>query len=223
MSAQVIETFNGRLWAQLDAARCARKIVLPDGTTWSRVRVGALVSLSGAATSVTPVFGMGICSGTTNIFGDATTTHWIGIYSVANWTYNGSGGYASGTIAFAKKVGASVTTSGGASGYDIADCGVLNHVSGYFVDIVRGSPNYTIEIVANDTVPTGANSLSVTTFGNLMKYKQSINSFRPAGYYFTSSTIACDESVDGYFDSANVSWSGTGTAFCIDRIDTAVF
>jgi len=223
MSAHEIESLQGRLWGLLDASKCARLITLPNTTNWSRIRVGALVALNGAATVTTPTWGMGICKGTTNILGDASVDHWIGVYSTGTWTYSGSGGYSSGTLAYYKKVGVTLTGGGGLAGYDIADEGVYDHVSGYFVDIVKGSPNYTVEIVFNDTVPSGLNSLAVATFEDRMKYARTLSGLQPAGYYFHSGTVACDESVDGYFTAANIYWSGSTADFCIDRLDVSVF
>jgi len=220
MSA-LIKTFYTRQWQQINGtSRIARPIDLPSG--WARIRVGALCALSGAA-SETLNMGFGFCSGTTNILGDATTTHWIGYRSTGAWSYNGGGGaYTSGTIQAAKLVGTTFTTGAGASGYDISDIAARDHVAGWFVDIIKGAPNYGLEIVFFDTAP-GANSMSEATFDSLMAIGNNLNSAKPVGYYYQAATVACDEATDGYFDAVCFSWPGSSTDFLIDKMSVSAF
>jgi len=215
----LIKTYYSRQWASIKGSRAARLVNLPTG--WGRLRVGILAALSGAVTETLDM-GIGFCSGTTNILGDATTTHWIGARSTGAWTYS-SGGYVTGTVSYYKRVGTTYTGGGGLSGYDISDVGTRDHVCGMWVDIVKGSPNYTVEIVWYDTVPSGSNSLSVSVFLSKMSIAKTLNGSQPSGYYFHSGAVACSESTDGYFDAVNISWPGPNTSLCIDRMVISCF
>jgi hypothetical protein len=85
------------------------------GTTWTKIRVGCRlgIELTGVDLTSTQRFAFGICSGTSNIFMDATTTHWVGAYSTwTPWTAatNKYHNYTGGTIwSVAKKITSTVT------------------------------------------------------------------------------------------------------------------
>ena len=215
----LIKTYYSRQWAAIKGSRAARLVNLPPG--WGRLRVGILAALSGEVTETLDM-GIGFCSGTTNILGDATTTHWLGARSTGAWTYS-SGVYTTGTIAYYKRVGTTYTGGGGASGYDICDVGTRDHVSGMWVDIVPGSPNYVVQIVWNDTAPSGSNSMSESEFLARMAVSKSLSGSVPSGYYYAAGAVACSEATDGYFDSVNISWPGPNTSLCIDRIVVSCF
>src|SRR5512138_1392309 len=111
--AGVIASFHSRKQIELANSLIARQVTFPPG--WTRARVGIRAAFSGAS-HITPTFALGLCSGTSNVAGDASTTHFIGLYSTCLWTYMGGGDYASNTMNWGKKVGASFTSAGSASG-----------------------------------------------------------------------------------------------------------
>lgn len=219
MSA-LIKTFHARQFAQIDGtSRVVRSVALPAG--WTRARLGVLMALSGAA-SETLAMGLGFCAGTANILGDATTDHWVGFRSVGAWTYS-AGNYVSGTIYGAKLIGTTFTNGGGSSGFDCSDIADKDHVAGFFMDLIKGSPNYGLEQVRPDTGPTVANTMTEAVFDGLMDIPVTLNAYKPAGYYYATTAVACNEATNGTLDAACVSWPGTNLRLVIDKISVSGF
>src|SRR5437870_4036952 len=73
--------------ARLTNSNIARLWGSDVGTTWTKIRIGCRISIedSGANVTGTPRLAIGVCSGTSNIFMDATTTHFAGIVSTASF------------------------------------------------------------------------------------------------------------------------------------------
>ncbi len=71
----------------LKSSRVARKMSI--GTGWNVLRVGFRIAISGSGDlNFTPTFAFGLCSGTANVIGDATTDAFVGaFYTGATWTY----------------------------------------------------------------------------------------------------------------------------------------
>lgn len=126
------------------------------GTGWTKIRIACRFSIldSGSNVTSTPRFAIGICSGSTNIFQDATTTHFLGIMSNnATWSriVGPPVGYnigASGTWVVTKRIGA-VTTSntsiGGLVNSTFYDATTANRTA-FFITITKGSPTFTVQI-----------------------------------------------------------------------------
>src|SRR5262245_60599596 len=90
------------------------------GTSWTTIRIACRISMedTGSGLSSTPQFIFGICSGTSNIYMDASTTHFLGIRSTeANWQRDSTtpGGYnmaqSVSNPTVSKKIGTTVTDS----------------------------------------------------------------------------------------------------------------
>src|ERR1051326_1867460 len=138
---------------QMTNSHFARGFTPPSG--WTQLRLAFRFSFSDLGTSAgsTPQFAFGFCSGQTNIFGDATADHFVGWKTVkATWTRNtGVNAYDS-TIDCQpfKRIGTTDTNGSGTQlpwyfNYDIA-----NYRDIMFVDLVKGSPNYTLKIYARN-------------------------------------------------------------------------
>jgi hypothetical protein len=200
------------------------------GTSWTTIRIGCRISIedSGAATTGTARFAFGVCSGTSNIYMDATTTHWLGaLTNTADWTrtagpparvdmsgYTGGGGVCdfcpAKRITSTLTVGAIFATAQGI----VYDCTTENRTA-FFLDITKGSPNFTLSVFHRNT----ATASDVT----LTAYLAQVVLGSPAltnHATMTSATIAIDEGANGSFNAVNVAWDRTSPA--IEISDLAV-
>jgi hypothetical protein len=181
------------------------------------------MALSGAA-SITPVWAQGLCSGTTNLFGDASTDNFIGMHSSGAWSYSGgTTAYTTGAFNFVKRVGNTTTVAGGSSGYDLGDIS-MDSMCGSFCDILRTSVgNFKVEIVFMDSTPTVGNSMTDAVFDELCRYNANLNAKKPGTYYYeTSGNITLDESTYP-LNAVNLHWSGSTTKLVIDKLTVSVW
>lgn len=194
-----------------------KRIVVSNGTwvrpipfaTWSQLRFGIRFHMrdSGANLTGTPRFVMGVCSGSTNIYGDASTDNFAGIRTnSATWTRSAAD-YSVAVNAFVptKKVGSTITdgtilnttmrfTNGAAAA--TADRGVI------FVDVNKGSPNYTFDIFR---AGTSVADISQMTFLEQMEVgAPSITNYSTV----TTAAFAVDET-GGSFDHLSFFWDRT--------------
>src|ERR1041385_7736295 len=92
------------------------------GTNWQQLRLGMRLGIrdGGGGIGATPRFAFGLCSGTENIMGDASATHFVGFRTIqSSWTRKTSAdkiAYVTGTTAFpsgfqqlCRQVGATIT------------------------------------------------------------------------------------------------------------------
>lgn len=189
----------------------ARSISFAAG--WTTLRVGLRLHMRNIGTDITgtPRFAFGLCSGTSNIFGDASVTHFVGaLSSAASWTY-GTGTpnyyYDPSQMVPAKKVGSTLTT-GATFGQSVfaasAAVGGSERRAMMFVDITTGSPNYTLKLWASGTatIPDQSNATFLAQMEN--------NPPSLANYtYSAGKTIAVNEGTDGTLNAINVSWDRT--------------
>lgn len=181
-------------------------------SSWSKLRIALRFSMndSGANLTSTPVFAVGLCSGTSNIYGDASVTHFVGLLPIsATWTRltsalcyatNASGGDVTPT----KKIGSTEThgTAIGSQTVQIpADVTIAMRWM-WFVDILKGTPNYTLSYFAVTSRST-ATDVSVADF--LTQANLGSPSFAGHGNSGTQ-TIAVDEATNGTLDCVNISW-----------------
>jgi len=137
------------------------------GSSWSRLRIGILMSQSPNGTSNISdcTLQLGVCSAATPFanttgYGSATTTNYIGCDFISKadgtgvpgtWIYNaGSGGndrYNNGYCAAVRRVVAVRTfqITGAATGMIPSNVGTLPRRGFLFCDITKGSPNYTVQ------------------------------------------------------------------------------
>lgn len=150
-SQNAIQMLNGT-WA--------RPLVLP--ATWSKIRFGCRLHWSNIAANLTggALFSQGFCSGTSNQYGDSSTLNWIGVgHDAATWTYTANAGAplyqlssnpvartrigttntdAALTTSWNEQLSCGVPATGGVT--NLADRQML------FVDLFKGSPNYTVHL-----------------------------------------------------------------------------
>lgn len=187
----------------------ARPWPLSIGTSWTKLRVGVRVIMdnTGANLVSTPRFAMGVCSGSTNLLFDATTTHFLGWQqSAATMTFAaGPPIRYSFDTAGLKRVGSTSTfTATMAVGFILcADPTTANRAM-FFCDITKGSPNYTLDSFGR----TGTAAGDVTLADFLATVPLAVPAFANHGAS-ASRTIAVDEGVDGTFDHMLVGWDRT--------------
>lgn len=205
---------------QLSNAQFGRLITLPVG--WSKVRVGVRLHMtdSGANLTGTPRFAIGLGSGVSAMVGDAVTTNWIGlINNNASWTRSAQT-YQSEQWCVAKKVGATLTTGttviAAAAYYPNQAATSTADRALRFVDITKGSPNYTLTgFYKND--PTVAD-VSAATFLSQMILASPAVTFHQTG---TNQVIAFSE-VAGTLDAVQIWWDHADALFEICDLAVAV-
>ena len=191
------------------------------GTSWTRLRVGVRMRfLSEQAdffdygTGMTPRFGIGLSQGTGSVFRRATAGHWFGAISTGStWQVNPSGSPGAGSYNFsflsmapAKKVGSTLTVgtnfaqsvSVGGGFQTSADINLSQTM--IFMDVTKGSPNYSFRIftIAN---PANGGGQSRATWLSQMQ----LSTPTQINYSFQAAqTVAVDETADGAVDSINI-------------------
>lgn len=181
------------------------------GTTWTKIRIGLRLSFAsdtGSNLASGKMF-IGACSGLANLIGDATTTNWVGfgpaVYATGETFTRAAGPPPSYSASFfiARRVGTTYTSGAGAAGHIMADP-VTGYRSLFFVDITKGSPNYTLQQFRRSVNTTPAD-VTLTEF--LAQMEAAVPALGQHALA-SSGTLACDEGA-GSFDSVNVSWSIT--------------
>lgn len=187
----------------------ARPWPLSIGTSWTKIRVGVRVIMdnTGANLTSTPRFAMGVCSGSTNLLFDATTTHFLGWQQTAATMTFAAGPpirYSFDTSGL-KRVGSTSTfTAQMAAGFIMcADPATANRAM-FFCDITKGSPNYTLDSFGR----TGTAAGDVTLADFLATVPLAVPAFANHSAS-VSQVIAVNEGVDGTFDHMLVGWDRT--------------
>lgn len=215
--------------ARLSNSNFARLWSNDLGTNWTKIRVGGRISIDDTGTTITstPVLAIGICSGTSNIFMDATTTHWAGVVSNgANWpnaSANANTGFYeiggnwpfSVTSGFyvAKRIGSTTTVGSQMTGDFQFIMANTVKATAFMLDITKGSPNFTYALLWADQTGT-AHVTSDTLLAQLPLASPSISSHGYTGNF----TQAIDEATNGYFNAVNISWDRTSPAIEISDI-----
>ena len=199
--ANTIVDLSGDLAIQMSAGQFARMPLPPMFVGWSRIRVCLFgeFSDSGASVAGTPRFGVGICSGTSNIPGDATVTNFVGSLTTSGsgWTRTTSTTrYFLNQVKPVKYINTTLTLSAGS--FTAGAMSANGSPCMWFTDITKGSPNYSVTIFTQSGTSPGG--VTLTDFNN-----QSIAS-TPAATNHTYNgpqTIATDETA-GAFNAACV-------------------
>ena len=176
--------------------------------TWTQLRIGLrLIMGTTGANIVGPFFYVGLCSGTTNMIMDPTTDNWCGIRNTGDLLYDSNGPpnlyHANGRAT--KRVGSTITDNATCIGnMSICNNAIAAVISGHtamFVDITKGSPNYTFNIFSKTV---NANPVSITQadfLGQLAVATPSLTQHASG----TAKTLAVDEST-GAFTHINIGW-----------------
>jgi len=180
------------------------------GSTWNHIRIAVRTHISDSGGNIisTPRFVVGVCAGTTNPWnnGSATTTHFVGSTSnISFWTYQSAEfGYRTQTgteYAACKRVGTTFTVGTHFTSTIIRQ--YWNARTLFFVDIVKGSPDFSIRSFWNQS---STSDINYSTFISTCKViTPSLTGYVLSNYV----TLAVDEGVDGILDTANVAWDRT--------------
>ena len=198
---------------QLSNSCCARKWTTDLGTSWNSIRVGCRISItdSGANLTSTPRLAFGIQSGITNLWLDANgPTNWCGIVTTPATLTRHAGPPAYYDVGnevmylVAKKVGTTLTTGAAAWGSTflpfLFDATTASR-SVIFLDILKGSPNYTFATMVHDQLGSVGDVSLYTYLSRIILATPTVaNHNRNTGV-----TLAVSESA-GTFDSVGISW-----------------
>lgn len=162
---------------------------------------------SGATLVGTPVFAVGLCSGSTSIFGDLTVTHFVGMRTIGT-TWPRSAGppviYQTYPTQGGKYVGLTWTAASinwqSIFGQAMADVVGGNRFC-WFIDITKGSPNYTLNGYLRSTGNAG--DISLATFQAQGAIDAAVMAEHAIG---NSATVAVDEGTNGTLDHVCFSW-----------------
>jgi len=174
----------------------------------------------GANITGTPRLFIGVCSGNTNVYGDATVTNAFGaINTAAAFTFTaGTPSRVSNTQGFrsAKIVGTTVTDDGAtgtASIFYDAEYVTTLYRTAFSIDIIKGSPNYTARLFYRTTTTAG----DVTEDQFLAAMEAATPVLTGHTYGGARAGIAMDE-VAGVLDHVNLSWDRASTPFEISSL-----
>lgn len=208
-----------------------RAINLPGG--WNSMRIGMRAQFTNVSGSIgsTPRFAIGLCHNTVNMVGDATTDNFVGaITNGATWSWNGPG---AGSVLFsdplvpATRVGSTLTTGTQFTGdfrYG-ANTAAGAFRMGFYLDITRGSPNFTLQAHGTLGFPGTAGDLSSNDFYNSMTAASgSLIVTTPGGIASDSptETIAVNEGLNGTLNTLSVWWNNAVSPLEISDITFAV-
>lgn len=194
------------------------------GTAWTKIRIGILAAVrpNGTSNFTNAAFVFGVCSGQANPYAAASTTNFAGIAMAGSaavtgtWTYTGVTNpyYVSGQVPLVR-VGSSNTLGTGTSPSTAlaTTTGPIQRKHVFYLDIQKGSPNYTFSWCATQAASTDTNF----TLANLI-YGCEQTTFAPtiggvglaAG--INGATVAASESA-GSFDSLNIFWNQASFPF----------
>lgn len=227
--------------AQMSNSTFARPVTIP--ASWSKIRVGARLHMTNTGANLTggPIFSMGFNSGTAAQYGDATCQNFVGLTilgsstGVYTWVNSGTTQYemlspGNGGGQFAQtRVG---TTNTNSTLYaDGANC-LVNSGAGtnsadrqiMFLDITKGSPNYTFHLPFRCVTGPGAGA-DVTAANFLMYMGQSAPTPVESGYDRTnlaSPTLAVNEGTNGTLNAVNFYWNRVDAVMELTDIAVAV-
>jgi len=214
---------------QLNGSSWARK--LDFGTAWNTLRVGVLCqfgpdyteNFSGYQFKGNVRFAVGLSKGTGNPLVGAGVDHWVGaLTNDTLWTASDTAAapyWQCDNIVPAKYVGTTLTTgtdivSSGACMFEALDSGAFPRRNCYMVDIIKGSPNFTIRLFCLTTHTSGA-SADPSTEAAFRTRMEEANPSQTNYTWFTGQTLAVDEVANGTLDSINIAWERPGPPYML--------
>lgn len=199
-----------------------------DFGSWTKIRIFMRWACADSATmmSGSTTWMFGLCSGTTNLPGDATTTHAIGVGSNSTWNGGSNASYYGfGTrFNFLSRIGSTVALLN-------VDVAATNAAIGHptpaqrsllFVDFTKGSPNWTGQV----QVARNSSTLTVdTSYDDMMTYAELESTGAVSGHIVaqTARTFAVDEATNGTLDSICLWWPRTSPVIEISDIGVVRF
>lgn len=197
--------------------------VLSIGTSWNVLRIGLRLAFDdlGVTPQSVPRLFVGVLAnpsaGLANGPLNAATSHFVGLITAyvawtrvagppVAYTYGTFGGYG-------KKVGATITAVGGTSNTMYFSGTPATRRPGLIVQITKGSPNFTVELVMNSStlvhdVPLAGNLVTAIEAGTLAQADTALEAASGGAYNSAlSGAVAVNEAVDGFLNAVCVAWN----------------
>lgn len=174
--------------------------------TWNSIRIGVRWHMrnNGANLGSGGRLAVGVCAGTTNLFGDATTDHFVGWVTDGTWAFfTPPNQYTTLSAKPATRIGSTLTlgTVFAAGNNMPADAGGSNTDRKiFFLDIVKGSPNFSLSLFA-----WSSGAIDVTDNQFLLAMEQAAPSLTNHAAV-SAQTIAVNEGTNGTLNAVNISW-----------------
>jgi hypothetical protein len=214
MAQFITTTFSGGndIALQLGQEEWVRTLAI--GSSWNYIRIGVLVQMTGTATTSGTSFAIGMCAGTALPFGNASCQNFVGVNFPGNFGYFANAPYPywglGNTNAFAcKKLGSSITSAAtnlpDSIGMSFQTAGGTARRGILFVDIIKGSPNYTIGLMASSTAYANVDfTVANLLYGMTQPFANNWTCGGGQIYYGNNAqTLACDETAGG-FDTVDI-------------------
>jgi hypothetical protein len=179
------------------------------GNQWNTLHIGVLVGFQGVGATVTsPTMAIGVCSGTTQMFGSFAgfTRNFFGIRTVGNVTFNGgSPSSYQPSIAGVRKVGTTVTDTG--SAVALLGDATANLLTFVGVRLVKSGGNIAISVFGCTNTLSTQNK-PFTDWLMQLEYRTFTASANFGNYTLTSlGSLAYDEATNGTLDTINLSYN----------------
>lgn len=199
------------------------------GADWNVIRIGLRCSFIASATLTgTPRLAFGVCNGGVNGYGALSSDHVVGFRtSRSSFAY---GATSTGRfqfigndneMSFFKKIDTTVTqtvpSSSSSSGFLSSDSSVRSVL---FLEITKGSPNFTFQIARPGNSTTGEYDYTLTEFQQMMEggALSDVGSVvaNTVARPLTPAALAVDEATDGDLDHIFVYWDRSSVPFTFD-------
>jgi hypothetical protein len=229
MASIVERTAHGETDQRLSIVKEQTGRGISIGSSWTHIRIGFRHSTemsSSVQFSSPPILAFGLCHGTTNMFQDETTDHFLGMRTNGgSWAYTSSSSRQSNNIEiantaweFSKKTGNiydNITKSYSNTAHNsvyTSWSGIAN--SAWIIEIKKGSPNFEIK-----TYSSGYGN-DITANIDYEKFIASINGQNvneSSGYFYSGKLngssrgplqIPVNETINGVLDTINIAWTG---------------
>jgi len=185
------------------------------GDTWNSLRIALLFSAGpDNVQSITGnVFRVGLCNGTVNMPGDVTTNNSYGVNFFGTWA-RGTYGWNMSNSAF-RRVGSTETLSATNISPRLSFQGVSRYP--LFIDIVKGSPNYTFNFWYHSG--NGTADMTPASFFGYLNIPGTYLSYTDTTYGApTGTSLAIDTATNGILDTVYCGWSATTWSLWISYI-----
>ena len=213
----IVETMAGDKRLKLGNEQFVRKLAV--GRNWHHLRIGVRLGFDCAASSVTsPHLAIGLCSGTSNCVGDASTTNWYGLTSrtCGSATITGSTIKSHYFYPFQaqKRVGTTWTDFGYLSMAYITSAPSSRRCLIFF-DLID-TPTPTMKMYANQNATFGIGDITLDNFLTLLS-----NISPPQDSYVTGSRTFTLSETAGSLDTVNIMWNND--SYKMEFSDIAVY
>jgi hypothetical protein len=187
------------------------------GSSWTRIRVGILACVmgTGSISLISPKFAIGLTAGSSSLFLDTTTRHFVGMTNQSGDTWSALGAYLAGTgnpCYQAVKSGSTelITGSHFFFAFGAASSTASLNRQSIYLDFIKGAGDPSIwdmRLCCETTFDGGtfARDTSVSTFYDQLPAETA----SIAGGATVSTRLPVSESIRGTLDTINISWNNT--------------